>query len=66
MTRKAPEPFKTVHPYAAGIDIGNSAHYVAVPPAEGKPNVRQFGTFTADLYAIDDWLKERGVTSVSL
>ena len=23
---------EVVHPHAAGIDIGNEAHYVAVPP----------------------------------
>ena len=25
---------EVIHPYAAGIDLGNSMHYVAVRPAE--------------------------------
>jgi hypothetical protein len=36
MTRKiqaADLSLEVVHPDAAGIDIGNEAHYVAVPPA---------------------------------
>jgi transposase len=55
-----------VHPRAAGIDVGNSAHWVAVPPDGPSPTVRQFGTFTADLYALADWLIERRVTTVAL
>ena len=28
---------EVVHPYAAGIDIGNESHYVAVPQARDSP-----------------------------
>jgi hypothetical protein len=28
---------EVVHPDAAGIDIGNESHYVAVPPGPGQP-----------------------------
>ena len=34
---------QAVHPNAAGIDIGNSVHYVAVPPDRDAAAVRQFG-----------------------
>jgi hypothetical protein len=33
---------EVVHPHAAGIDVGNSAHYVAVPPNRDHEPVRRF------------------------
>ena len=45
-----------VHPEAAGIDIGNSAHYVAVRPDRDPDSVRRFDCFTADLHRLADWL----------
>ena len=39
-----------VHPNAAGIDIGNESHYVAVPPDRDAEPVRQFACFTEDLH----------------
>jgi len=38
-----------VHPNAAGIDIGNESHYVAVPPDRDAEPIRQFACFTEDL-----------------
>ena len=38
-----------VHADAAGIDIGNESHFVAVPPARDAEPVREFGSWTADL-----------------
>lgn len=54
----------TFNPNAAGIDVGATSMYVAVPPERG--NVRRFETFTEDLYALADWLKSCGVTSVAM
>ena len=34
---------QVVHPNAAGIDIGNESHYVAVPPDRDSQPVRRFG-----------------------
>lgn len=45
-----------VHPDAAGIDVGNSAHYVAVRPDRDPDSVRRFDCFTADLHRLADWL----------
>ena len=51
---------EVVHPHAAGIDVGNSAHYVAVrPDCDPKP-VRRFECFTADLHRLADWLENCG------
>jgi transposase len=55
-----------VHPKAAGIDIGNEEHYVAVPPSMDPEPVRRFGSFTADLIALADWLKKCGVETVAM
>ena len=40
---------QVVHPDAAGIDIGNEAHYVTVPPDRDSQPVRRFGCTTAEL-----------------
>ena len=49
---------------AAGIDIGATAHFVAVPPDRDPQPVRQFATFTADLHRLADWLTACGVDTV--
>jgi transposase len=57
---------RLINPNAAGIDIGATMHYVAVPPDRAEKPVRCFGTHTADLHAIVGWLKECRITSVVL
>jgi len=48
-------------PSAAGIDIGNAAHYVAVPPDRDAEPVRTFQCFTEDLHKMADWLAQCGI-----
>lgn len=55
-----------VHCDAAGIDIGSREHYVAVPADRDKQPVRCFKSFTADLYALADWLKQCGIKTVAM
>jgi transposase len=55
-----------VHPHAAGIDIGNESHFVAVAPAADPQPVREFGSWTADLNRMAGWLKSCGVTTVAM
>jgi transposase len=57
---------EVVHPDAAGIDIGNESHYVAVPPTRDSQPVRRFGCTTAELKAMADWLKQCGIRTVAL
>lgn len=57
---------QVVRPNAAGIDIGDTLHAVAVPPDRDKEPVRQFGAFTCDLEAIVKWLKQCGIDSVAM
>ena len=54
------------HPDAAGIDIGNTAHYVAVPPARDSEPVRRFGCVTAELKEMARWLKQCGIRTVAM
>jgi transposase len=63
--KSAPQ-LPTLHPHAAGIDIGAREIYVAVPPGTGARTVRSFATFTEDLLALRDWLKDCGVTTVAM
>jgi transposase len=60
------EQWQAINPHAAGIDIGAKEHWVCVPPGSAEINVRPFGTCTADLNALADWLQECGVTSVAM
>ena len=55
-----------VHPNAAGVDIGNESHYVAVPPDRDAEPVRQFACFTEDLQRMAAWLKSCGIDTVAM
>ncbi len=60
------DALQVCHPHAAGIDIGEAEHWVAVPPGSDPQPVRRFGPFTADLDALADWLIDCGVTTVAM
>lgn len=59
-----------VFPNAAGIDIGASSHWVAVPrhlaEAAGDEPVREVGAMTGDLNALARWLVKLGVDTVAV
>jgi transposase len=57
---------EVMHPHAAGIDVGNSVHYVAVRPDRDPDSVRRFDCFTADWHRLADWLQHCGVTTVAM
>ena len=57
---------EVVHSRAAGIDVGNSAHYVAVRPDQDPEPVRRFECFTADLHRLADWLDACGVETIAM
>jgi transposase len=61
---RLPAQFQHLHLDAAGIDVGATSHVVAVPPGRDTTDVREFGTFTTDLYRLADWLKQCGVATV--
>jgi hypothetical protein len=57
---------EVVHPNAAGIDIGNESHYVAVPPDRDNQPVRRFGCTTAELKAMADGRNQWGICTVAI
>ena len=59
-----PAGLSLLNPNAAGIDVGASSHYVAVPADRAEQSVREFEAFTTDLYRLADWLAECGVETV--
>jgi transposase len=59
------EPLQ-IRPDAAGIDVGATELFVAVPPEKDVEPVRSFPTFTRDLHALADWLEQCGVRTVAM
>jgi transposase len=57
---------EVMYPDAAGIDVGGSNHYVAVPNHAADESVRKFGCYTRDLEALADWLQQCGVKIVAM
>jgi len=55
-----------LEPNAAGIDIAHREHWCAVPSDRCPKPVRPFGTFTADLEKMADWLQECGIKTVAM
>jgi transposase len=71
------ERLQETHPHAAGIDIHTGKHWVAVPAESAPPpgpdhppnlpaHVRCFGTCTADLIRLADWLAQCGVKTIAM
>jgi transposase len=56
----------TIHPNAAGIDIGADELVVAVSPDRDGEPIRAFRTFTPDLVALVAWLVACGIDTVAL
>ena len=59
-------PLAQMNLKAAGIDVGATEHWVAVPEDRNEEPVRRFGAFTAELYALADWLRQCQIETVVL
>jgi transposase len=55
-----------VHPRAAGIDVGDKLHSVAIPEGIFAERVKTFGSMTCDLEAIAEWLLKAKITTVAI
>jgi transposase len=55
-----------LRPNAAGIDIGATEIFVAVPPERDVQCIRSFPTFTQDLFELARWLKSCGIETVAM
>src|SRR4051812_13304054 len=65
-TRKGAAALPLLHADAAGIDIGATEIYVAVPPDRDAEPVRAFETFTQELMVLADWLQQCRVRTVAM
>ena len=68
ISKKTPIPkhLEQINLWAAAIDIGATSHFVAVPEGCSEQSVREFKTFTSDLYALADWLKQCGIQTIAM
>ncbi|HXW93588.1 MAG TPA: IS110 family transposase, partial [Terriglobales bacterium] len=55
-----------VEPDAAGVDVGATQIFVAVPVERDPDPVRCFQTFTADLEKLADWLQQCRIRTVAM
>lgn len=55
-----------LNPNAAGIDIGDTLHAVAVPKDRDENPVREFGSMSCDLDDIVDWLEQCKIDTVAM
>jgi hypothetical protein len=53
-----PEPIPVLNLDAAGMDIGATEIYVAVPTDRDREPIQCFGTFTVELVRLAEWLKQ--------
>jgi transposase len=64
-SKNAAEP-PLLNPNAAGIDIGATEIFVAVPADRDAEPVRSFATFTEDLNHLADWLRACRIQTVAM
>src|SRR5215218_8335672 len=65
-TKKQTATLPLVHLNAAGIDIGDTFHAVAVPEGRDEVRVRTFGSMTCDLISICKWLRKCRIDTVAM
>ncbi|UKJ06942.1 IS110 family transposase [Solitalea lacus] len=57
-------PMEVVNAHAAGVDVGSRSHWVAV--GQQPEEVREFGVYNQDLFAMAQWLGEKKVKTVAM
>lgn len=62
---KMSKELAVINPHAAGVDIGDTEHWIAVENGEGY-EVRRYDAFTCDLKDIVKWFILIGITSVAM
>ncbi len=63
---KLPKHLEHINRMAAGIDIGSKSHFVAISEGYDEVSVKEFKSFTTDLYALADWLERCGIETVAM
>lgn len=66
-SKRSIDRMPVLQPHVAGIDLGSREHWACGPADEnGERQVRGFGTTTAQLNELVDWLEAHGVVSVAM
>jgi len=55
---------EVVNPHAAGVDIGSRSHWAAI--GQKAEEVKEFGVFNEDLYAMSEWFKNHDIKTVAM
>lgn len=63
---KLPKHLEHINQMAAGIDIGSSSHFVAIPEGLDEVSVKEFKSFTADLCQLANWLERCGIKTIAM
>lgn len=53
-----------INPHAAGIDVGSRSHFVAI--GQSETDVKEFGVYNEDLFALTKWLLDNEVKTVAM
>ena len=61
---KSTSSIKIMNPDAAGIDIGGSSHFVAVPSGRDTETVKEFECYTPDIQKMIEWLQQCNIKTV--
>lgn len=61
-----PRHLECINIKAAGIDVGSESHFVAIPEGLDEFSVREFKSYTADLFRLAEWLKKCGIETVAM
>jgi len=64
MSQNTPSTLRVINPDAAGIDIGSTSHFVAVPEGRDKAVVREFECYTPDIKKMVEWLKQCSIKTI--
>ena len=55
---------KIINPDSAGIDIGATSHFVAVPAGRDTDTVKEFDCYTSDIEEMSRWLKKCNIKTI--
>lgn len=64
--KKHSQGMPVLNPFAAGIDVGDTMHDVAISDGVSGFEVREYSSFTEDLDELVNWLKSEGITTVAM
>ena len=61
---KQTSSIKIINPNSAGIDVGSTSHFVAVPEGRDKETVKEFECYTPDIKQMIVWLRQCKIETV--